>query len=1018
MVVFVELEGDPVAVVQHKAAGRLVTDVERETVASDLRAQQRPLASEIEAMGGTVMATFQHALNGIKVRIAADRVGSLALLPGVKGLRHVGTYTINDDLSMPFIGAPAAWQGTPGFHGEGVNVVDIDTGIDFMHANFAGPGTVAAFNDAFAASRLPADPAFFGPNAPRVKGGTDLVGDDYTGNNTPQPDPNPLDCNGHGSHTAGTIGGSGVTTAGTTFTGPYDNTTFVNNTTWNVGPGVAPEANIYAVRVFGCQGSTRVVDEAIEWAVDSSPSGGHPGIQMNVINMSLGSDFGNAESSDAVASTNAVNAGIIVAAASGNAGNAIPFITSSPAAGAQVLSVAAIDSHLGTPGATLALSPSGTTITVQNSTGATVTTGSFPVVVAQNNPNEAAGIGNVGLGCLDSDYANAAGKIVVAARGVCARIYRVQAAFHHGAAAAALVNNGAGLGVFEGPVQSCVVGAPADNSVARPCDPGETPVLVTIPMFGVNGLSATALSADAIALAGSASASPAPAADIPNPTASQIASFSSAGPLMGYSADGFVSEVGHLKPNITGPGVSINSTGIGTGNQGLIESGTSMATPHVAGSAALAVQSHPGWSADDVRVALANTASPAKVSGWSPKTAGGGLVQPFPATQTTVVARGETGDEADLSLGSVDITSDLTTTKRITVRNLGSRNATFNVTATKWGGSVAHNVSVSPATVTVRGGSSAKINVTLAVPAATAGSSAALREVGGFVSLTPTAGSNGGATVNVPYYMISHGRSQVGLDIKKPFSGRHPTTTGTIVNASASVTGSFDFYAQGGSGNALLGAHGIRAAGVKAAPSGTDRLITFAVQTFRPNATYDANNISNEVDITFPGNTTGIPDWSLFTEDLGAAQGLANTGQIVVITVNNATGAAFAQFLATAPFDSTVTLLPVLASRIGLTAAGVNQFSYTATHFFVADDTSPTGLISDSTQAASFTPFAPAFTASVGAATIGPAATTTVNLTIDPVQFAAAPAKGIMMVTRENSNLDNKRGQAVLIDLE
>ena len=88
-------------------------------------------------------------------------------------------------ISVPFIGAPQVWQGTPGFRGEHVKIAIIDTGIDYTHANFGGPGTVDAYNAAKATDALPANPALFGPSAPKVKGGTDLVGDAYTGSNTP-----------------------------------------------------------------------------------------------------------------------------------------------------------------------------------------------------------------------------------------------------------------------------------------------------------------------------------------------------------------------------------------------------------------------------------------------------------------------------------------------------------------------------------------------------------------------------------------------------------------------------------------------------------------------------------------------------------------------------------------------------------------------------------------------------------------------------------------------------------------
>src|SRR5262249_45594268 len=162
-------------------------------------------------------------------------------------------------------------------------------------ANFGGPGTQAAYQVALMNDTQPADPAQFGPGAPKVKGGTDLVGDAYDADsddpaiNTPKPDPNPLDCNGHGSHAAGPAPGFGLTTQGATFNGPYDQNTHTNFA-FTIGPGVAPKADLYAVRVFGCEGSTDVVTEALDWAVDND---------MDVVNMSLGADFGSGDSADA-----------------------------------------------------------------------------------------------------------------------------------------------------------------------------------------------------------------------------------------------------------------------------------------------------------------------------------------------------------------------------------------------------------------------------------------------------------------------------------------------------------------------------------------------------------------------------------------------------------------------------------------------------------------------------------------------------------------------------------------------
>src|SRR5204862_5944414 len=194
------------------------------------------------------------------------------------------------------------------------------------------------------------------------------------------------------------------------YTGSYDSNT--PSHAFRIGPGVAPLSDIYSVRVFGCQGSTDVVNEAIDWAVAN---------HMQVINLSLGSSFGDEESSDAVASTNAEEAGVIVVASAGNSG-AIPYIVGAPSTANKTISVAAIDSHQTLPGASLALSD-GSNIDVQLNNNASIPSGSMTEIVIPDAAGEPAGIQGVGLGCLDSDYSSVTGKLVVVARGTCARIY-------------------------------------------------------------------------------------------------------------------------------------------------------------------------------------------------------------------------------------------------------------------------------------------------------------------------------------------------------------------------------------------------------------------------------------------------------------------------------------------------------------------------------------------------------------------------------------------------------------------
>ncbi|MHB8475322.1 MAG: S8 family peptidase [Steroidobacteraceae bacterium] len=967
--VVLKMAGDSVAVVRSRMPDKQISEADRLSIQSDLRRRQDAIVPAIEAMGGKVMARFQHAINGIKVQGTPDQIKSFASLPGVVQVKVVRTYSLRNAHSVPFIGAPLVWQGPPGLHGEHVRVAVIDTGVDYTHANFGGPGTVAAWAAAFANSTAPADPALFGPNAPKVKGGIDLVGDAYNANvagSVPVPDPNPLDCNGHGSHTSGTAAGFGVTSAGATFKGPYDETT--PGQLFTIGPGVAPLADLYAVRVFGCAGSTNVVVDGIDWAVANN---------MQVISMSLGADFGTEDDADAEASENAVEAGIVVAAASGNSGP-IPYVTSDPGSGEKAISVAAMDSHDSFPAESLALSPSGTTILAIDADGIAATNGSsLPVVVLPDT--KGTGSAGISLGCDPAEYlaAGVAGKLVVTQRGTCARVARAVYGQQAGAAAVAMVNNGAGYPPYEGPINS------------NP-DTG-APYTVTIPFLGIKGPSAA--SGDGAALKAAASTSFA-STTIGNPTFRQFASFSSAGPRSGD---------GHLKPNITAPGVSIFSTAMGTGNQGLYESGTSMATPHVAGSAALAIQAHPHWSAEEVSATLVNTADSAQLVGYSPQLGGNGLVQPFPATQTSMIARADDGTPS-VSFGVAEFTQDFTGEKRITLENRGHASASFAVSVAEDAGSP-HTATTDTNSITVPGHGSAALHVKLAVPVATTGDSSAFRQAQGQIALTPTSG-NGAVGLSVPYYFVARARSIVQAQLRGELSERASGKV-ALTNRSRAVAGTADFYAWGLRGDhASLGSIGLRAVGVQ---SFTDpvygQILQFAVNNFARSS----NPVTNVYDLLLDVNGDGVPDYDVEAVDFGFLTTGSFNGEMVVAVFNLATGAGVLEFLATAPTDGSTVLLPLVAADVGITGANP-RFSYTAQ---TTDLT--TGNVDTITTAAGFNAFNSAI--STGAyLVLPPSSSASVPIAVDRKEFALTPALGAMVVSLENLTKPNE--QALLLHLD
>ncbi|MCS6828050.1 MAG: S8 family serine peptidase, partial [Caldilinea sp.] len=96
---------------------------------------------------------------------------------------------------------------------------------------------------------------------------------------------------------------------------------------------------IYALKVFGCSGSSDIVDLAIEWAVDPDGDGDFSD-RVDVINLSLGSPLGALYDTTTVAADNAAALGVIVVASAGNSGD-VRFALGSPSNADRVISVAA-----------------------------------------------------------------------------------------------------------------------------------------------------------------------------------------------------------------------------------------------------------------------------------------------------------------------------------------------------------------------------------------------------------------------------------------------------------------------------------------------------------------------------------------------------------------------------------------------------------------------------------------------------------------------------------------------------
>lgn len=683
--VMIELAGEPSAAVyaEQRSRGASKADAGRAGKAQKAKnvEAQRVVLDAIQARGIDVTPLYQvqAAYNGVAVQASAGQAAALAALPGVAAVHQIPLVSLDNHYSVPFIGAQQAWQAS-GRTGVGRSIAVIDTGVDYVHTDFGGSGSSADYVVARSAAANPPSPATSNPGSfkvigaggqiypsPKVVGGFDFAGDAYQADPAsagyqpvPSPDPNPMDCNGHGSHVAGTAAGTGVNSNGTSYTGSYAGA--LNTGAMGIGPGVAPGAGVYALRVFGCAGSTALTATAIEWATDPNRDG-DPSDHVDVINMSLGSSFGTPDDPSAVASNVASAAGVLVVTSAGNS-NDVYYVTGSPGTAVRAISTASsadasdrADSIIVHTPAAIAGNYIGSKSVNFNWNAVPERTGNvyYP---ATNQYGCAAWTG--------ADAANIAGKIVLVdwkkpgdASFPCGSGVRANNANTAGAIGIIMADTTTFLDTAIGgntTVPGMYTTAPVGNALKSQLTAGvvaASPVNVTLSSLVVG--------------------------EAVDPGRNDtLSSFTSRGPRSRDTG---------LKPDIAAPGQTIWSAASGTGTRGRSLNGTSMAAPHMAGVMALLKETRPTWSVEELKALAMNTAGHDLHTGFNKSgdkygvaRVGSGRVDVPAALGSSSIAYNADGSgSVSVSFGAVEVAGTLTRTKTVRVVNHGASAQTYTI---------------------------------------------------------------------------------------------------------------------------------------------------------------------------------------------------------------------------------------------------------------------------------------------------------------------------------------------------
>ncbi|MFN8498216.1 MAG: S8 family serine peptidase [Anaerolineae bacterium] len=716
-----------------KAAGQAKLDADSgdaKAYAAYLESQQKAFASTLSkvAPGAKVEQSYQVVLNGVAVRMSAEQAKAVRKLPNVRAVTPDVPYQLQMYSTPQQIGAPTVWAmlGGQDKAGDGVKVGIIDSGI-FVRYDASGNYTGnICFNDTgytmppgfpkgdtrFTNKKVIVARAYFRPDDPPIPGeDTPIQG--------------VADTSPHGTHVAGTV----ACDANTPVTYQGANLTI---------SGVAPRAYLMNYRVFyesqspeDFQNGNAYVVELVKAIEDSVKDGA------DVISNSWGATYQNTLAwPDPMiqAAEAAWDAGVVGVFAASNAGPDLATV-SSPAISGKVIAVAAVTKNATiSPGVLNVTAPPPVPSNLTNldvgpaNFGPQITT-QFPA--AAYVPAEKVATNGSALGCsLSGDVSpfpagSLTGKIALISRGTCTfseKVFNAQ----RGGAVAALVYNSAANG---------------DNLQAM--GPGAHAGEVTIPSWFMRRSDGLNMRTFYNSHPGDAEVGytyqPHPAPNVGD----IMAGFSSRGPSQGWL----------LKPDVAAPGVDILSSGYGEGPYpepftGFgSASGTSMATPHVAGAAALLKQLHPTWTPTQIKSALMSTATEAVFLNTGKTVKAGVLDRGAGRIDLTKAGTpGLTTDPQSISGGLMAPGQSRTFT--VNAKDVSGSAGAWSVSTTQTGDSATtanFSITVGSPTLNVAANGNASFTVTVAAAASAAGA-----DYEGSVVLTNSATST---TIHLPVWL-------------------------------------------------------------------------------------------------------------------------------------------------------------------------------------------------------------------------------------------------------------------------